>query len=77
MHFATLPIGPNPTATPRSGLRSTAGSSAVIVVSDTIKETSRAAIAELRDLGLTPVLLTGDNRRAAHAVAAAGSTSTR
>ncbi len=42
---------------------------AVIVVSDTIKETSRAAIAELRDLGLTPVLLTGDNRRAAHAVA--------
>ena len=42
---------------------------AVIVVSDTVKETSRAAIAELRDLGLTPVLLTGDNRRAAHAVA--------
>ena len=42
---------------------------AVIVVSDTIKETSRAAIAELRDLGLTPVLLTGDNHRAAHAVA--------
>ncbi len=45
------------------------GIEAVIVVSDTIKETSRAAIAELRDLGLTPVLLTGDNRRAAHAVA--------
>jgi P-type Cu+ transporter len=42
---------------------------AVIVVSDTIKETSRAAIAELRYLGLTPVLLTGDNYRAAHAVA--------
>ena len=42
---------------------------AVIVVSDTIKETSRAAIAELRDLGLTPVLLTGDNHRAAMAVA--------
>jgi P-type Cu+ transporter len=42
---------------------------AVIVVSDTIKETSRAAIAELRGLGLTPVLLTGDNARAAHAVA--------
>jgi P-type Cu+ transporter len=42
---------------------------AVIVVSDTIKETSRAAIAELRDLGLAPVLLTGDNRRAALAVA--------
>jgi Cu+-exporting ATPase len=42
---------------------------AVIVVSDTVKQTSRAAVAELRDLGLTPVLLTGDNRRAAHAVA--------
>ncbi len=42
---------------------------AVIVVSDTVKETSPAAIAELRDLGLTPVLLTGDNHRAANAVA--------
>jgi len=42
---------------------------AVIVVSDTVKATSSAAIAELRDLGLTPVLLTGDNRRAADAVA--------
>jgi P-type Cu+ transporter len=43
--------------------------SAVIVVADTVKETSRAAVAELRALGLTPVLLTGDNRRAAEAVA--------
>jgi Cu+-exporting ATPase len=42
---------------------------AVIAVSDTIKQTSRAAVSELRDLGLTPVLLTGDNSRAAHAVA--------
>ena len=42
---------------------------AVVVVSDTIKETSPAAIAELRQLGLRPVLLTGDNRRAAQAVA--------
>ena len=41
----------------------------VIVVSDTIKETSPAAVAELRYLGLTPVLLTGDNHRAALAVA--------
>ena len=41
---------------------------AVIVVADTVKATSPAAIAELRDLGLTPVLLTGDNRRAATAV---------
>jgi Cu+-exporting ATPase len=43
---------------------------AVLVVSDTLKPTSAAAIAGLRRLGLHPVLLTGDNRRAAEAVAA-------
>ena len=43
---------------------------AVFVVADTIKPTSREAIAELRALGLTPVLLTGDNERSAHSVAA-------
>ncbi|MGW3480692.1 heavy metal translocating P-type ATPase [Rhodococcus indonesiensis] len=43
---------------------------AVVVVSDTIKDTSAAAIAELRELGLRPVLLTGDNRSAADTVAA-------
>ena len=43
---------------------------AVIVVSDTIKETSAEAIEQLRGLGLRPVLLTGDNQRAARAVAA-------
>ena len=42
----------------------------VIVVADTIKATSAAAIAQFRQLGLRPVLLTGDNRRAASAVAA-------
>ena len=42
---------------------------AVIVVSDVVKQTSQAAISELRELGLAPVLLTGDNRRAADAVA--------
>jgi Cu+-exporting ATPase len=41
-----------------------------VVVSDTIKPTSAQAISELRSLGLTPVLLTGDNARAARAVAA-------
>jgi Cu+-exporting ATPase len=40
-----------------------------IVVADTIKPTSGAAISELRALGLTPVLLTGDNERAARSVA--------
>ncbi len=42
---------------------------AVIVVSDTVKESSAAAIADLRRLGLRPVLLTGDNERAAREVA--------
>ncbi|WP_168706534.1 heavy metal translocating P-type ATPase [Gordonia paraffinivorans] len=42
----------------------------VIVVADRIKETSAAAIAEFRRLGLTPMLLTGDNEGAARAVAA-------
>jgi Cu+-exporting ATPase len=43
---------------------------AVIVVADTIKDTSTEAIDRLRRLGLRPVLLTGDNERAARAVAA-------
>ena len=42
----------------------------VLVVADTIKDTSAAAIAQFRELGLRPVLLTGDNRRAARSVAA-------
>ena len=43
---------------------------AVLVVADTIKPTSAEAIAELRRLGLRPVLLTGDNERTARAVGA-------
>ena len=42
----------------------------IIVVADTIKDTSAQAIAQFRALGLRPILLTGDNVRAAHAVAA-------
>ncbi len=42
----------------------------IIVVADTIKDTSAQAIAQFRTLGLRPILLTGDNARAAHAVAA-------
>ncbi len=43
---------------------------AVLVVADTVKPTSAAAIAALRALGLTPMLLTGDNAAVARAVAA-------
>lgn len=42
----------------------------VIVVGDTVKPTSAEAVARLRELGLTPVLLTGDNEAAARHVAA-------
>ena len=42
----------------------------VFVLADRIKPTSARAISELRALGLTPVLLTGDNERAARAIAA-------
>ncbi|MFJ8733655.1 heavy metal translocating P-type ATPase [Streptomyces bauhiniae] len=42
---------------------------AVLAVADAVKETSAEAVRELRALGLTPVLLTGDNRTVAEAVA--------
>ncbi|PWN04352.1 heavy metal translocating P-type ATPase [Nocardioides silvaticus] len=42
----------------------------VVVVADAIKPTSAAAIRELRELGLRPVLLTGDNAVVARQVAA-------
>ena len=41
----------------------------VLIVADTIKPTSAEAVARLRGMGLRPVLLTGDNARAARAVA--------
>jgi P-type Cu+ transporter len=43
---------------------------AVLVVADAIKPSSAQAIGQLKDLGLTPILLTGDNTTVAQAVAA-------
>lgn len=42
---------------------------AVLVVRDTLKPTSVEAVAQLRDLGIEPVLLTGDNEASARHVA--------
>ena len=44
---------------------------AVFVVADTVKPSSSEAIAELKRLGLRPMLLTGDNEQTARSVAAA------
>jgi Cu+-exporting ATPase len=43
---------------------------ALLVLEDTVKPTSPEAVEELRGLGLTPVLLTGDREETARAVAA-------
>ena len=42
----------------------------IFVLADRIKPTSARAVADLRELGLSPVLLTGDNERTAAAVGA-------
>ena len=46
------------------------GVQALFAVADTVKPTSAAAVARLKELGLRPVLLTGDNVTTARAVAA-------
>jgi P-type Cu+ transporter len=46
------------------------GLQALFVVADTVKPTSAEAVARLKELGLRPVLLTGDNESTARAVAA-------
>ncbi len=42
----------------------------ILVVADTVKPTSAEAIAQLKAIGLTPVLLTGDNEAVARRIAA-------
>ena len=51
-------------------LASEQGVMGVFAVADTIKESAREAVAELKALGVTPVMLTGDNVTTAKAVAA-------
>ncbi len=41
----------------------------ILIVADTVKPTSAEAVRGLRSLGLTPILLTGDNEAAAHHIA--------
>ncbi|MEU1121569.1 MULTISPECIES: heavy metal translocating P-type ATPase [unclassified Streptomyces] len=43
---------------------------AVLEIADAVKDTSAEAVARLRALGLTPILLTGDNKAVAASVAA-------
>jgi Cd2+/Zn2+-exporting ATPase len=50
-------------------LASPAGVLALFAVADTIKPSSREAVAALKALGITPVMLTGDNQATATAIA--------
>jgi P-type Cu2+ transporter len=43
----------------------------IVAAADTIRPTAKQAIAELRELGIQPVMMTGDNKRTAEAVAQA------
>ncbi len=50
-------------------LASPAGVLALFAVADTLKASSRAAVAELKAMGIVPVMLTGDNQATANAIA--------
>lgn len=52
-------------------LASPTGLVALFAVADTLKESSRAAVASLKAMGVLPVMLSGDNAAAAASVAAA------
>mgnify|MGYP002629709588 CR=1 FL=1 len=65
---AKVEIGPGETLVElRSGAGDVMGH---LAVRDTVKPTSAAAVARFRQLGLEPVLLTGDNRATAESIAA-------
>ena len=54
----------------RDGVRVDGVLAGELVVRDTVKATSAEAVRQLKELGLTPVLLTGDSKEAARRVAA-------
>ncbi len=56
-------LRPNPTARPPSAVGWDGKARGVLVVADAVKPTSAEAVRQLRALGLTPIMLTGDNER--------------